>query len=110
MLLNDPSYVEAARAFAARILGEGGATTKSRLEFAWRQALQRSPRADEARTITALLEEQLGVYRATPDAAKALLTASGDAPVPAKIPADELAAWTHVARVLFNLHEFITRE
>jgi hypothetical protein len=108
VLLNDPTYVEAARAFAARIVGEGGASTPARLEFAWRQALQRSPTANETRTITALLEEQRAVYRAQPDAANALL-ASGDTPVPPQLAPDELAAWTHVARVLFNLHEFITR-
>src|SRR5215471_8220384 len=43
-LLNDPTYVEAARAFAARILKEGGRDTGSRIQWAWRQALCRSPR------------------------------------------------------------------
>jgi hypothetical protein len=61
------------------------------------------------RTATALWTEQLGVYRADPAAADALL-ATGDAPVPAGLDRAELAAWTHVARVLLNLHEFITRE
>jgi hypothetical protein len=56
-----------------------------------------------------LWSEQLRVYRADPAAADALL-ATGDAAVPDGIDRAELAAWTHVARVLLNLHEFITRE
>ena len=44
VLLNDPTYVEAARAFAARILSECKGTTEERIAWAWQQALQRSPR------------------------------------------------------------------
>jgi hypothetical protein len=112
VLLNDPTYVEAARALAARIVSEGGGSTAPRLTFAWDRALQRPPRAEEVRTATGLLDEHLRLYRADPAAASALL-GTGDSPLPAGLSAEsraELAAWTHVARVLINLHEFITRE
>ncbi len=108
VLLNDPTYVEAARAFAARILAEGGAATEQRLTWAWRRALQRAPRAEEVRTMRSLLDEQIGVYRADPGAADSLL-ATGASAVPPAVDKAELAAWTHVARVLLNLHEFVTR-
>ena len=111
VLLNDPTYVEAARGFAARIVGEGGATRETRLAWAWQRALQRAPRAEEVRTATALLDEHLASYRADPAAADALL-ATGDSAAPVgleKSARAELAAWTHLARVLLNLHEFITR-
>jgi hypothetical protein len=110
VLLNDPTYVEAARVFAARIIAEGGDTTADRIAFAWRRALQRAPREEERRTVTALLEDHLKVYRANPEAAAALL-ATGQSPPGATGQAEQIqvAAWTHVARVLFNLHEFITR-
>ena len=107
-LLNDPTYVEAARGFAAKILAEGGATAAQRLAFAWRRALQRPPRPEEARTVATLLDEHLRLYRADPAAAASLL-ATGQSPVPAGLDRAELAAWTHVTRVLLNLHEFITR-
>jgi hypothetical protein len=111
VLLNDPTYVEAARAFATRILREGGSGIEGRLTWAWRAALQRGPRAEETRPIIALFDEHLRTYRADPAAAAALL-ATGGAPLPAGLDVAataELAAWTHVARVLLNLHEFTTR-
>lgn len=108
VLLNDPTYVEAARSFAARILAECNGSTSDRITWAWRQALQRAPRADELATIEQLLEKHAKVYREKPESATALLK-FGLAPVPERLDPAELAAWTHVARVLLNLHETITR-
>ncbi len=108
VLLNDPTYVEAARAFAARILGECKGDATQRIQWAWQQALQRAPDADEMKTIQPLLNERLAAYRADAKAAEALLKV-GLAPVPATLDKAELAAWTHIARVLLNLHETITR-
>jgi len=107
VLLNDPTYVEAARAFAARILQTGGDTTK-RIEWAMQQALQRKPTVEEARTLSSLSAKHLTDYQKDPSAAEALLKV-GAAPVAANLNKPELAAWTHVARVLLNLHETITR-
>ena len=108
VLLNDPTYVEAARSFAAQILSAGKNSTEDRLTFAWQRALQRNPDANESKTVTALVNERLAAYRADPKAADELLKV-GLAPVPEKLDKAELAAWTHVARVLLNLHETITR-
>jgi len=108
VLLNDPTYVEAARSLAARILASGPASADQRIEWAWQQGLQRSPRADELQTLRALFEQHLARYRQDPAAADALLK-TGIAPVPAGVDKAELAAWTHIARVLLNLHETITR-
>jgi hypothetical protein len=109
VLLNDPTYVEAARAFAGRILREAKGTPDERLAWAWQRALQRNPRPAEARTVRGLLDGHLLAYRANPTAAGELLK-TGFAPVPEGLDLAELAAWTHVARVLLNLHETITRE
>ena len=108
VLLNDPTYVEACRAFATRILKEGPATPEGRLNWAWLQAVQRNPRAPEAQAVRTLLEQHLAAYKADPKAAVELLKV-GYAPVPEGLDQAELAAWTHVARVLLNLHETITR-
>jgi hypothetical protein len=108
VLLNDPTYVEAARSLAAQILSECQGDTAERLAWAWQRALQRNPDATESKTLTALVEERLAAYRADTKAAKDLLKV-GLAPVPEALDKAELAAWTHVARVLLNLHETITR-
>jgi hypothetical protein len=108
VLLNDPTYVEAARAFAGRILEEGGADAPSRIEWAWRQALQRSPRVDEVSTARALLNRHVEEYRRDPQAAAALVKV-GFSAAPKDLDSAELAAWTNVARVILNLHETITR-
>jgi len=109
VLLNDPSYVEAARTFAARILTDGKGTPEQRIAWAWQRTLQRDPRADEAKTVATVFNERLAAYQADKGAADALLKV-GIAPIPDKLDRSELAAWTHVARVLLNLHETITRE
>jgi len=108
VLLNDPTYLEASRAFAARILIEGSASTDDRIDFAWRHALQRHPRTDELKVARNLIEQHFAAYRKNPEAASKLLQV-GLKPVSDKLDHTELAAWTHLARVLLNLHETITR-
>jgi hypothetical protein len=108
VLLNDPTYLEAARALAARMLKEGGADVPSRLTWAWRQALGRKPRQDEVAAARAVLEKHLAQYKRDPAAAQAVLKI-GLSPPPRDVSPAELAAWTSVARILLNLHETITR-
>ena len=106
VLLNDPTYVEAARAFAERILAEGGTDSVSRIIWAFHQALSRAPSAEELDLVTKLQSTQLARYKADAEAAAKLLTVGQRKP-PATSP--ELAAITAVARTILNLHETITR-
>ena len=108
VLLNDPTYVEAARAFAARILREGGTSTASRLRWAYARALQRAPSADERRILEKLLREARAEFSRDPASARRLV-AIGQAAVAEDLPASDLAAWTQVARAILNLPELITR-
>jgi hypothetical protein len=108
VLLNDPTFLEAARGFAARILSECREDTPGRLHWAWQRALQRPPQTEELRRMQTVLAERLEVHRQNPNGAKALL-AIGQSPRPHGLDPAELAAWTHVARILLNLHETITR-
>lgn len=110
VMLNDPTYVEAARGLGTRILTElPTADLNTRMTWAWRLALQRKPTERELQTTLKLLEMQLAAYQADSKAADELLK-TGQAPVPDGLNRPELAAWTHVGRVLLNLHETITRE
>ena len=108
VLLNDPTYVEAARVFAQRILTTGGADDDSRLRWAYRQALSRAPGAAELAVLTSLLAKHRAEFAADPAAATKLI-ATGEAPAAAGLDPTELAAWTSVVRALLNLHETITR-
>ena len=108
VLLNDPSYVEAARSFAARILREGSGDDTARLIWAWRQALARAPLDSELSALRRLLETQRTAFAKDPEAA-AQFTRTGKAPTPAGLDPVQWAAWTDVARALLNLHETINR-
>jgi hypothetical protein len=108
VLLNDPTYVESARMFAARMIREGGALVRARIEWGFQHALSRPPRGSEIPVLIQLLQAHYDQYRADPAAARALL-ATGLEPNPPDVDPVELAAWTSIARVILNLHETISR-
>lgn len=108
VLMNDPVFVEAARAMAQRILSNPTVLDQGqRLELAWRLALARKPLPQEIAILTRTLEQQLSTYRVDPSAAKALASV-GDLEKPAAIDDVELAAWTALCNVLLNLNETIS--
>jgi hypothetical protein len=109
VLLNDPTYVEAARGFAEHVLAEPGlAGFEGRLRVAYLRALSRPPSADETRVLSAYFAKERARYRNDPTAARALLTVGFHPPAKSLDPAD-LAAWTQVARAILNLPEWVTR-
>ncbi len=102
-LLNDPTFVEAARSMAERLTG----SDDSRLNTLYIRSLARLPIAQEKKSLLNFLKSQRQAFGATPDEATKLL-ATGLRPAP-KGNAVELAAWTSLCRVVLNLHESITR-
>jgi mono/diheme cytochrome c family protein len=107
-LLNNPTFVEAARLFAQRVLTEGGSNDVDRLTFAFRACLSRPPLPAERQVMTDLLAKHLKQYAADPASASLVLTNGAVRPAKDLNPA-ELAAWTSVTRAILNLHETITR-
>ncbi|MDG2489014.1 MAG: PSD1 and planctomycete cytochrome C domain-containing protein [Roseibacillus sp.] len=107
-LLNDPSFVEAARVFAARALSEGGPSVDSRLAFSYQEALSRTPDEEEIRIMKQLLSTALREFESAPAAAKALVS-TGMAPAAGSLEIIQHAAWTTVARAILNLSETYTR-
>ncbi|HEY1081154.1 MAG TPA: DUF1553 domain-containing protein [Prosthecobacter sp.] len=103
-LLNDPSFVEAARTLAEKLAAGGDDT---RMREAFQRVLARDPKKTELESLLTFLKSQRELYASTPSEAQKLLT-TGLRPPPAG-NATELAAWTQVSRVLLNLHESITR-
>lgn len=108
VLLNDPTFVEAARAFAARILQEEPDDFSDRLKLAYQIALSREPDEEETRLLRNLYEKTRAEYESDPAKATSLAKI-GQAPVPGSIPPVELASWTAVTRALLNLNETVTR-
>jgi hypothetical protein len=108
VLLNDPSYVEAARVLAERVLREASASTDERLTWLYRRVLSRNLKDAERAILVELLEQHRQQYGADQAAAEKFISA-GLAPMPKNLDAAELAAWTSVARTVLNLHETITR-
>jgi hypothetical protein len=106
-LLNDPTYVEAARVFAEKILRHEG-DDQQKLDFAFRRALSRSISEAESKILLTLLESQRAEYTAKPETAKEVLS-NGAYAAPADLDPIQLASWTTIARALLNLHETITR-
>jgi hypothetical protein len=106
-LLNDPTFVEAARAWAARLLGGTTESDPQRLDQAFHCALARAPNPLEKESLLKFLAAQRESYEEKPEDATKLLRV-GLAPAPKDEKPDDLAAWTQVCRVILNLHETIT--
>ncbi len=108
VLMNDPTYVEASRKLAERILLEGGATTEERISFAFRLTTARKPTPRELAVLRRVFEQQLARFVADPTAATKLLSV-GESPRNEQLPDHELAAWAAVANVILNLDEAVTK-
>ena len=108
VVMNDPVYVEAARAFATRVLQQRGLSLEEQLTFAFRLALARPPGKKELAVLEKTYREQRANFAQDKKAAEDLLSV-GESPRPKDIDAVELAAMTGVANVLLNLNETITR-
>lgn len=109
VLLNDPTFVEAARVLAQHTLADGGASDADRATFAFRQATGRRPDGVELKVLVRVLEASRARYRDDSQAATDLVHV-GLAPLPKGVDVPELAAWTGVCRAVLNLNEVMTRE
>ena len=103
-LLNDPSFVEAARGFALRLKS---GTDEERIREALKIALSRDPKSSELESLAKFLATQRETYKAKPEDAGAFLKI-GLSNLGIGQDPSELAAWTQLCRVILNLHETIT--
>jgi hypothetical protein len=110
--LNEPIFVECARALALKTLRKSGPEDKQRLQYAFQQCVSRRPTDEETAVLLALYERETKRFAANEPAALALT--AGDPKHPSELPPgssrEQLAGWTAVARVLLNLDETITKE
>jgi hypothetical protein len=108
VLMNDPQYVEVARAVAQRAMTEMGAGTQRSIGHAFRLLIGRHASERELAVLTRLYDEQCQEFKARPDDALALL-AVGDHQRNEQLDSTQLAAMTIVAQALLNHDESVTK-
>jgi hypothetical protein len=108
VLLNDVQFVEAARAFAERILAQRGADEIQKLRWAFYECVSRPPSDAELSVLTSALWRERTRYAADEASARDYL-ANGESPRNENIPPAEHAAWSQIAALLMNLSENVTR-
>ncbi|MBM4003494.1 MAG: DUF1553 domain-containing protein [Planctomycetes bacterium] len=107
ILMNDPTYVEAARKLAERILRESGPELPQRVGHAFQLVLARKPRPAEIEVIAGIYQRQRETAQTDPRVREVLRV--GESPADDTLDPNELAAWALVASVLLNLDETVTR-
>ena len=108
-LMNDVTFVEAARALGQRMMKEGGPDPAGRLRYGFRVLLSRNPSAAEAGTLVDSLNYHRDYFATRPAAAEKLL-AQGESKADAALPPAELAAYASVASLMLNLDEAVTKQ
>jgi hypothetical protein len=107
LLMNDPTFVEAARKLAERMMTEAK-EDKQRVSLAYRLAMARAPKPGEVDVLLKLYREQLAMYRQDKESGSKLLR-TGESASDTSLDPAELAAWTIVANAILNLDETITK-
>jgi hypothetical protein len=107
ILMNDPTYVEAARKLAERVLGRSG-TTDERISRMFQLVLARPPRDRELAVLRRILEDERAAFRTDREAALAFLSV-GESPRDERFEPADLAACATVASMILNLDEAVTR-
>ncbi len=108
VLLNDPTFVEAARGLAERTMLEGGESPEEKIAHAFRRATSRPPELAETKILLAAFERYRDSFRRNPEAARKVL-AVGESKPSTRLDHVDLAAWTAIASMLLNLDETITK-
>ncbi len=106
--LNDPQFVEAARAFADRILGQRNTTDENRIRWAFTETTSRLPTEKELNVLALRLHKERSRFSANPDQALKYLSV-GESKIKTDSSPSELAAWSQIASILLNLSETVTR-
>ena len=108
-LMNDVTFLEAARKLAERMMVEGGSSPAERVAYGYRLVLARAPRPEQRQVLLHALESFATSFRANRGAAREFLK-QGESPVRPGLDEAELAAYAGVASLLLNLDETITKE
>jgi len=104
VLLNDPQFVEAARAMAERIQVEGGLEIRGQIQYAFRLTTGRKGTSREIKLLEDLYKQQYNRFLLDKKSAKAFISV-GEFRVPVNIDIPKTAALATVASTLLNHNE-----
>ncbi len=106
--MNDPQFVEAARALAESAMQNGGQSLEQQIGFAYRSAAGVKPTSGVQAILQEAFHEELDRFRADPEAAANFL-AIGESKRDESLDAATHAAMTVVTSMILNLDETLTR-
>jgi hypothetical protein len=107
-LMNDVTFLEAARFIGQRMMKEGGVDPDARLRYGFRLVTGRAPSAAEQQVLKDNLSYHLD-YFADETKARTYLK-QGETPADASLSPRDLAAYASVGSLLLNLDEAVTRQ
>jgi hypothetical protein len=107
VLLNDPQFVEAARVMAETLIKQCGDDLPACITRGFRLTTGRKPKPREEEILARLYQEQLDRFKLDPSAAERYLK-TGEHPLDASLPPQQLAATAVLTSALMNLDEFVT--
>jgi hypothetical protein len=108
-LMNDVTYVEAARSLAQRTMVQGGTTPEERVRFAYQLATAHRPRPDTESVLVDGYRHYLDRYQADRSSALELVNV-GESPRDETLDIAELASYTMVANLILNLDRTVTKD
>jgi hypothetical protein len=108
VLLNDPTYVEAARILAQKMIQDAGPNTQDRIDLGYERCVSRKATSNEKQILVSILEDARSRFAASPADAQSL-NSTGPYVADPTIDPMELASWTIIASTMLNLDETITK-
>ena len=108
-LMNDPTFVEAARKLAEKAIIEGGGSAEQRIGYIFKLSTARDARPAEIAVLRNVLDQERKDFEAHPEAAAKLL-AIGESPRNESLDKIDHAAWTMVCSTVLNLDETVTKD
>jgi len=109
-LMNNVTYLEAARVLAERMMKEGGPTPDERIAFGYKAATLRSPSANENSVLLDTFAASLEKFKSDAAAAEKFVSNTGEWPRDKALNASELAAYTNIASLILNLNKTVMKD
>ena len=108
VLMNDPQFVEAARAMAEKAMQRPDLTVHTRVQFLFKSLIGREADQEEVTSLQAFFQEELEDFKADPDRSSQLLSVGEHSSDPA-LETAALAAYTMTASAIMNFDEFVMK-